>query len=149
MQSCCRAIDGLQSYNVSVLNQLLSYTLYIRSIGPRMSTLTSCSCRCGLQFCYVCGIEWKKCRCPQWDEPNLMIRANQVVARERPDENAEARVVAVVENLRTRHNCGHANWRFVRGSHRCEECLYTLPTYIFECVRCALRACNQCKLNRL
>ncbi|CAI9105195.1 OLC1v1004066C1 [Oldenlandia corymbosa var. corymbosa] len=33
-------------------------------------------CRCGYQFCYACGVEWKYgkayCRCPAWNE-NLII----------------------------------------------------------------------------
>ncbi|KAL7085059.1 hypothetical protein ACP275_14G259300 [Erythranthe tilingii] len=37
-------------------------------------------CRCGHEFCYTCGAEWKKkkatCTCPIWDENNI-IYANQ------------------------------------------------------------------------
>ncbi|CAN8255020.1 unnamed protein product [Cochlearia groenlandica] len=33
------------------------------------------TCRCGYEFCYTCGAEWKKkkatCSCPIWDERNL------------------------------------------------------------------------------
>ncbi|KAA8549496.1 hypothetical protein F0562_001180 [Nyssa sinensis] len=33
-------------------------------------------CRCGYQFCYNCGAEWKDkkatCRCPIWDERNII-----------------------------------------------------------------------------
>ncbi|KAL8158535.1 hypothetical protein V2J09_000072 [Rumex salicifolius] len=36
------------------------------------------SCRCGHQFCYVCGLEWRKkratCSCPLWDEANIIHR---------------------------------------------------------------------------
>ncbi|QSZ35863.1 hypothetical protein DSL72_006985 [Monilinia vaccinii-corymbosi] len=42
------------------------------------------SCRCGAQFCYVCGLTWKTCTCEQWDEHRLVLRANEIVNR-RPE----------------------------------------------------------------
>ncbi|CBI35428.3 unnamed protein product, partial [Vitis vinifera] len=34
-----------------------------------------CFCRCGYDFCYTCGAEWKNkkatCSCPLWDENNI------------------------------------------------------------------------------
>ncbi|MCL7030642.1 hypothetical protein MKW94_030334 [Papaver nudicaule] len=34
------------------------------------------TCRCGFEFCYTCGAEWKKkkatCDCPLWDEDNIL-----------------------------------------------------------------------------
>ncbi|XP_078445591.1 E3 ubiquitin-protein ligase RSL1-like [Wolffia australiana] len=34
------------------------------------------SCKCGYEFCYNCGAEWKKkkqtCRCPSWVEENIL-----------------------------------------------------------------------------
>ncbi|XP_059430477.1 E3 ubiquitin-protein ligase RSL1-like [Corylus avellana] len=36
------------------------------------------TCRCGYEFCYTCGAEWKKkkatCSCPIWDERNIIRR---------------------------------------------------------------------------
>jgi hypothetical protein len=33
-------------------------------------------CRCGYEFCYTCGKEWKEkkatCACPLWDENNII-----------------------------------------------------------------------------
>lgn len=33
-------------------------------------------CRCGYEFCYNCGAEWKDkkatCSCPLWDEGNIL-----------------------------------------------------------------------------
>lgn len=38
------------------------------------------TCRCGYEFCYTCGAEWKDkkatCSCPLWDEANI-IRSEQ------------------------------------------------------------------------
>jgi hypothetical protein len=37
-----------------------------------------CFCRCGYEFCYTCGAEWKNkkatCSCPIWDERNIIRR---------------------------------------------------------------------------
>jgi hypothetical protein len=109
-------------------------------------------CPCRAEFCYICAQRWKTCRCEQWNEDRLYARANQVVARQLvradlPQQNA--RVAAVVENLRTRHNCDHEQWRYVRGQAQCEECYHTLPSYIFECQQCNTQACNRCRRNRL
>ncbi|RYO75013.1 hypothetical protein DL766_007819 [Monosporascus sp. MC13-8B] len=41
------------------------------------------TCRCGFQFCYVCGSRWKTCQCEQWDERRLLERAEQIDARDR------------------------------------------------------------------
>ncbi|KAK9280010.1 hypothetical protein L1049_013695 [Liquidambar formosana] len=34
------------------------------------------TCRCGFEFCYTCGAEWKNkkatCSCPLWDEENIL-----------------------------------------------------------------------------
>ncbi|GER34844.1 RING/U-box superfamily protein, partial [Striga asiatica] len=50
---------------------------------PKCSFMVSLSegcyhiyCRCGHEFCYTCGAEWKNkkasCRCPIWDERNII-----------------------------------------------------------------------------
>lgn len=31
-------------------------------------------CRCGAQFCYECGKQWKTCLCPRWSENLLVAR---------------------------------------------------------------------------
>nr|POF06925.1 putative e3 ubiquitin-protein ligase ari4 [Quercus suber] len=39
------------------------------------------TCPCGAQFCYICGVPWKQCGCPQWDEQNLIARATAIANR--------------------------------------------------------------------
>ncbi|KAJ2999212.1 hypothetical protein NUW58_g67 [Xylaria curta] len=39
------------------------------------------TCRCGFQFCYICGAHWKTCNCEHWDEHRLYERAAQIDAR--------------------------------------------------------------------
>lgn len=38
--------------------------------------LFSIYCRCGYEFCYTCGAEWKNkkatCSCPLWEEQNIL-----------------------------------------------------------------------------
>lgn len=58
-------------------------------------------------------------------------------------------VARTIQELRENHQCEHDKWRHVHGRHKCEECSYTLPKYIFECLQCRLQACNRCRRNRL
>ncbi|XP_010253539.1 PREDICTED: uncharacterized protein LOC104594769 [Nelumbo nucifera] len=47
------------------------------------------TCRCGYEFCYTCGAEWKNkkatCSCPLWDEVYIMYEGN----REDSDEDED------------------------------------------------------------
>ncbi|KIW21806.1 uncharacterized protein PV07_12768 [Cladophialophora immunda] len=112
------------------------------------------TCRCGHQFCYICGARWKTCTCLQWNEDRLLARANQVVQRDVPQLPANnpdriGRVQEAARILRDRHNCAHQTWRYIPGPHQCEECYFHLPKYIFECRQCRILACNRCRRNRL
>ncbi|KAK4150431.1 hypothetical protein C8A00DRAFT_46174 [Chaetomidium leptoderma] len=112
------------------------------------------TCRCGAQFCYVCGEVWKTCECAQWDERNLLNRANAIVdrnvgagpmAHRQRADLVERERVHLMEN----HECEHASWKSRGGSHQCEECLDILPTFIYECRQCYIMACRRCRFNRL
>ncbi|VFQ74640.1 unnamed protein product [Cuscuta campestris] len=41
------------------------------------------TCRCGYEFCYTCGAEWKgkkqTCSCPLWDEENILDSDEELV----------------------------------------------------------------------
>ncbi len=39
------------------------------------------TCRCRGEFCYLCSIPWKNCKCPQWDEARLYEEARVRTAR--------------------------------------------------------------------
>ncbi|KAK4233576.1 hypothetical protein C8A03DRAFT_47915 [Achaetomium macrosporum] len=98
------------------------------------------TCRCGAQFCYVCGEAWKRCQCPQWDERRLLRRA---------EANRAAMVEQERAHLRENHDCDHRSWRFVQGEHECELCHDTLKAFIWYCCQCHLAACSRCRRNRL
>ena len=49
-------------------------------------------CRCGYEFCYNCGAEWKNktatCSCPLWEE-DFIWRENRESDEEEEDEDEE------------------------------------------------------------
>ncbi|XP_041992326.1 probable E3 ubiquitin-protein ligase ARI9 isoform X1 [Salvia splendens] len=69
-----------------VLESLASRNLWRQC--PKCSHMVSLAsgcyhiyCRCGHEFCYTCGAEWKNkkatCKCPIWDERNLIYEQNR------------------------------------------------------------------------
>ncbi|KAI0172598.1 hypothetical protein GGR52DRAFT_415183 [Hypoxylon sp. FL1284] len=112
------------------------------------------TCRCGFQFCYVCGARWKSCACEQWDEHRLYERAVEVDARDdHPEDQARRdnrpqRVHQLMENLRRDHECEHRRWQYREGKYCCEQCFQLKRRFIFECRQCHVLACAYCKRHR-
>lgn len=130
------------------------------------NTLTSdYRCRCGAQFCYLCGLVWKTCDCRLWNEENLVHNAELNLGH-----GAEPNVVdqlpplvqfdlvhnvlyrpggAAAQNFQPnpqRPQCQHRNWRRVDGPHVCRGgCQFRLPNYIFACRNCGHLACRRCR----
>ncbi|RDW86713.1 BRcat and Rcat domain-containing protein [Aspergillus mulundensis] len=128
------------------------------------------TCRCRYEFCYVCLVKWKQCRCANWDENRLYDRAQVVAARnaQRPAEPQQAQqqqpvprhapaqqdVERVAERIRDMDYCYHTGrWYRIEAEDdeylECDLCGDELPEFILECQDCDLRACARCKNNRL
>ncbi|KAI0130713.1 hypothetical protein F4814DRAFT_444849 [Daldinia grandis] len=119
------------------------------------------TCRCGAQFCYLCGQRWKTCHCPQWDEQLLYGQAGvihdgahndhgEVAVAEDPDleDGRNRRFMDIVDDLRENHQCDHANWHYIAGRHVCEVCGRHMTTFIYGCYGCDIHVCRQCWHNR-
>ncbi|KAK4914332.1 hypothetical protein LTR49_017470 [Elasticomyces elasticus] len=112
------------------------------------------TCICKAQFCYVCGLQWKKCRCPQWEVRRLLARAEVVVDNGEDPlgayQDREAQIAAAAADLEANHECNHVDWSSRDyGSLQCEECDWVGRVYIMECDQCHIRLCRQCSDNRL
>jgi hypothetical protein len=98
-------------------------------------------CPCSAQFCYLCGLKWKTCRCDLWDESRLLLRANEVVDRG-GNRDPVAQVQAEV-------GCDHdEGFDRLPAAERCEDCGDFMARFIFECRQCPLRVCLRCRRTR-
>lgn len=112
------------------------------------------ACRCGANFCYLCGVPWKQCDCEQWDEARLLNQANNIIDRHIRGQGVNAaeraRLLACERlNLINHHECRHEEWDRIRGEYRCQECYQEYPHFIYECHNCRILACARCRFNRL
>ncbi|KIW15066.1 hypothetical protein PV08_07853 [Exophiala spinifera] len=77
-----------------------------RALVERASGCRHMTCKCGSQFCYVCGAKWRTCGCNEVDEVNRQadLRRRRVDRQVTIDAEAEelARTVAQVEALERR-----------------------------------------------
>ncbi|KAJ6267424.1 hypothetical protein PSV08DRAFT_411876 [Bipolaris maydis] len=119
------------------------------------------TCRCGAQFCYQCGIEWRGCQCTLWEEQNLYRRAEQVVDRAAggyiPPHLRQQRLNEVQEELRDNDECNHYGRKKFsmitegapRRGFRCEMCNARHRNFILRCKSCQLDVCADCRRNRV
>ncbi|KAF5021141.1 hypothetical protein F66182_6841 [Fusarium sp. NRRL 66182] len=112
------------------------------------------TCRCGAEFCYVCGTTWKTCSCPVWSEEMLYARARVLANRHNGAAQMNpavrrAQIQAARHHLVENHECTHERWRGLNGPRECEECHDVMPVFIYECRQCSIMACRRCRYNRL
>ncbi|KAF2197062.1 ariadne RING finger [Delitschia confertaspora ATCC 74209] len=118
------------------------------------------TCKCGAQFCYICGEPWRSCRCSFWDENNLLQRAEEVVERNAmgplPQHERRRRVNEMRDELREDHDCEQGHSRrfervnnYTRRGMECELCGARHWKYLLECRRCHIAVCEVCRRNRV
>lgn len=94
--SCRALVEVRAQYAYAVLANA-----HQRTTGCRHMT-----CKCGSQFCYVCGAKWRTCHCTEVDEANRQagLRRRREERRTTVDTEAEelARAIAEVEALESR-----------------------------------------------
>ncbi|KIW37409.1 uncharacterized protein PV06_10451 [Exophiala oligosperma] len=77
-----------------------------RALVERASGCRHMTCKCGSQFCYVCGAKWRTCHCTEVDEANRQaaLRRRRRDRQTVVDTEAEelARAIAEVEALQHR-----------------------------------------------
>ncbi|KAK6511716.1 hypothetical protein TWF481_000622 [Arthrobotrys musiformis] len=116
------------------------------------------TCHCKAEFCYVCGVQWKNCECPLFEERRLYADA---VAR--VDEAAPRPLAPVVRNnmifqaqrqIRENLACEHPQ-RFHKVTERkpdgytCSVCRARHWKYIFTCRHCGIEVCEECRRFRM
>lgn len=113
------------------------------------------TCHCRAEFCFLCGVRWKNCACPQWNEDRLLATAqmrvgNELGARAQAAEPVRwaREVERIAENLRVAHDCDPHRWRGTGGGN-CEECGDYLPVFLKMCRDCNLTVCRRCSFNRM
>ncbi|KAF2750156.1 hypothetical protein M011DRAFT_474627 [Sporormia fimetaria CBS 119925] len=86
------------------------------------------TCRCGHQFCYLCGVQWKHCTCPQFAEDYIL------------DEPIDPDLAGLDEV------CDH-NYNERRRRGMCRDCL-NRPGFVMVCGLCQVARCWRCIHNR-
>ncbi|KZL82810.1 ibr finger domain-containing protein [Colletotrichum incanum] len=112
------------------------------------------TCRCGAEFCYLCGNRWKTCACAHSIEERLYARANVNDNRNAKASfmNSQGRVrriereaqILAIDDQRT-----HDIPRRRSGTSHCRECHDSMPLYINECPRCHIRASRRRQFSQL
>ncbi|KAK5190433.1 hypothetical protein LTR99_008893 [Exophiala xenobiotica] len=115
--SICRGLahdksaDCPQDFGLKETNSLAELEGWRRCFSCRalVERTTGCrhmTCKCGSQFCYVCGTKWRTCECTEVDEANRQagLRRRRQERRITVDTEADelARAIAEVEALESR-----------------------------------------------
>ncbi|KAF2477677.1 uncharacterized protein BDR25DRAFT_364571 [Lindgomyces ingoldianus] len=121
-------------------------------------------CRCGAEFCYLCGVEWHRCECAFWTEVNLVRRAEERVDRVAPlnilPAERQRRIQEMQDNMHANQgeheDCNHHGRKKFQqiyggrgGSFLCEICYTRHRKFILECKRCQLQVCMDCRRTRI
>jgi E3 ubiquitin-protein ligase RNF144 len=95
------------------------------------------ACRCQHKFCYLCGVIWKTCTCPKWDEAYLTQPLPVAPIAVLAPIPVPAPVPAVHEH----------NWERTYNT-ACEHCHATHFPWVMQCSNCNLASCWRCIQER-
>lgn len=130
-------------------------------------------CRCGAEFCYVCGSKWKTCRCVQTDPRRLYdpIPGQEGAARPQvhgrrlfeprsgpkpqdphawdpiPWDTAGPPAPPPPLPRQTIHRpevCGPDTWDRITCTDVCDMCRGVLRGFIYRCRACRSSRCRRC-----
>ncbi|KAK4226411.1 hypothetical protein QBC38DRAFT_366525 [Podospora fimiseda] len=95
-------------------------------------------CRCGCDFCYVCGNKmftdkWEALSCPICDSPSFTNE--QLLELRRQGEQVPIQAIS----------CLHQSWRGITGPGECESCHKEMPKFLFRCRACVVVFCRDCR----
>lgn len=155
--NCRRMVEILHGCNHMTYAQSLACTMPFYLV---FNLLISSSCYCHAEFCYECGLQWKTCRCPVWDEARLLQEGQRRLDRDGNNGNAEVanaqQVHQAAARVLNRHDCPHeaeVDWiakRRADGENTmCEMCHCRKLKWVWECPDCGARFCMTCRRNRL
>ncbi|KAF3216956.1 hypothetical protein TWF191_008860 [Orbilia oligospora] len=115
------------------------------------------TCHCKAEFCYICGVEWKTCTCPVFEERRLYedaaARVDQAAVRPLAPGFRMNMINQVQQQIINNNACQHPGG-FVRESqpkpfgHRCEICDVRHWKYILACRSCGIEICEECRRFR-
>ena len=118
----------------------------------RDARLNGHRCLCKAEFCYVCGVKWRHCDCPRWDEDLLLGRAERALRRRRRLGNLDGNrpedvQLAEMQNM-LRVDCNHPGWVYKKHTREnpgvCRLCGYQGWQFILRCYRCGRTQCLDC-----
>lgn len=135
------------------IDHVVSHSAFAPYISNRLCD--DIACRCGHQFCYLCGRQWRTCNCPQWNERNLWAQGGEIAAAAAAQVRARARARARAPAPAARPvqpaGCRHRSYRpfdRVDGQDECDDCGTEMPQYILSCPECELVLCLRCLETR-
>lgn len=130
------------------------------------------ACRCGAEFCYLCGAAWVDkgqpgaCKCILFDAARLVAPAHEPAPEDiwwlAPGPAWGPALEEVVDDNgwpahprphpRPRPNrqpaCAHTRWTTLQRPRRCAPCRTRMMKSIEECQDCDTKMCRHCRYNR-